>query len=57
MENKNEDFENEIMRENLIDRAMDIDQMRFVDDVEEKIDELRDDLLYFDLDIWDLYFK
>lgn len=51
MENKNEDFENEIMRENLIDRAMDIDQMRFVDDVEEKIDELRDDLLYFDLDI------
>lgn len=49
--------DDETMRERLINRAEDIDQMRFVDEVEEKIEEVNNGLKYFWLSINDLYFR
>ena len=44
-------------RNELIDRAMDIDQMIFFDDADEKVNKLNTALKYFDLDITCIFFR
>lgn len=44
-------------RDDLIDLAMDIDQMRWIDDVEDVIKNLRKNLKYFGLDLDCIYLK
>ncbi len=44
-------------RDDLIDLAMDIDQMRWIDDVEYVIKNLRKNLKYFGLDLDSIYLK
>jgi len=45
------------INDQMIDRALEIDQMRFIDEIEKHIEKVKEELAYFELDLKCLYFK